>query len=89
MGGNLISKLIGSLKKLQQTLYQLKHDSKVHKKLWNKISTIERFNLNEKINYEYDKKKHSKLPGDFNDSLFFGSWFSNKNTCCFFLEMSL
>ena len=29
--------------------------------------------LNEKINYEYDKKKHSKLPGDFNDSLFFGS----------------
>ena len=53
---NLISKLIGSLKKLQQTLYQLKHDSKVHKKLRNKISTIERFNLNEKINYEYDKK---------------------------------
>ena len=56
LGGILISNLIGSLKKLQQTLYQLKHDSKVHKKLWNKISTIERFNLNEKINYEYDKK---------------------------------
>ena len=27
----------------------------------------------EKIKNEYDKKKKSKLPGDFNDSLFFGS----------------